>query len=233
LVANATVTPEAIATVVQGPGDLGDKIRALKALGLSHKAIARELSCSLSTASYHLNPGSRERTRERVARSKATIRGKVGKKLSTFKAAETRHKNHPGRLPITATTAAGRRDPVRRSVQMRLTPGSRAKKRGHTPIEATLDDVMAMITGDSRCYLTGDEINLLTDTWSLDHKHPRSRGGRPTLDNVGLTTGVANAAKGDMTVPEFHQLCIKVLRHAGYEVRAPEAIRRLDKSKCD
>jgi len=229
LSANAA-TAEVVA-IVDGPGDLGSKIAALKALGLSHKAIAPALGCSLSTVSYHLNPSTRDKTRARVRKAKGTVRGKVGKKLQTFRAAETKHKNRPGRPPIAATTAVERRDPVRRSVQMRITPGSKAKKRGHTPIDADLDAVMEKINADPRCYLTGDAINLLTDSWALDHIHPRSRGGPNTLVNVGLTTATANSAKGDMTLGEFLHLCEKVLRNHGYEVRPSKAVRSLDKRK--
>lgn len=69
-----------------------------------------------------------------------------------------------------------------------------------------------------KCYLTGDEIDLTKDDYSLDHILPISRGGSCELDNLGITTYLANLAKTSMTEDEFVELCKKVLIHHGYEV---------------
>jgi 5-methylcytosine-specific restriction endonuclease McrA len=73
-----------------------------------------------------------------------------------------------------------------------------------------------------KCYLTGDEIDLTKDDYSLDHILPISRGGSCELDNLGITTHLANLAKTSMTEDEFVELCKKVLIHHGYNVTKDE-----------
>lgn len=72
------------------------------------------------------------------------------------------------------------------------------------------------------CYLTGDQIDLTKDDYSLDHIIPISRGGSCELDNLGITTFIANQAKSSMTEDEFVELCKKVLIHHGYEIKEKE-----------
>ena len=70
-----------------------------------------------------------------------------------------------------------------------------------------------------KCYLTGESIDLSDmSSYSLDHINPLSRGGKSTLDNMGLTTKIANQSKSGLTREEFIDLCIKVLRHNSYSV---------------
>jgi len=69
------------------------------------------------------------------------------------------------------------------------------------------------------CYLTGEKIDLdKTETYSLDHIIPLSRGGTRSIENMGLTIRCANQAKNSMLVVEFLELCKKVLIYNGYEV---------------
>jgi len=69
------------------------------------------------------------------------------------------------------------------------------------------------------CYLTGEKIDLhKTETYSLDHKIPLSRGGKRDIENMGLTARVANQAKHAMIPEEFFELCKKVLEHNGYKI---------------
>jgi len=72
---------------------------------------------------------------------------------------------------------------------------------------------------ETNCYLTGEKINLkLSETYSLDHIIPQSKGGNSTLDNLGITTQRANQAKSDMMVNEFLELCKMVLENHGYYI---------------
>lgn len=69
------------------------------------------------------------------------------------------------------------------------------------------------------CYLTGEKIDLdKSNTYSLDHKIPLSRGGKRELSNMGLTTKIANQAKTSMTPDELIQFCEKVLLYNGYKI---------------
>jgi CRISPR/Cas system Type II protein with McrA/HNH and RuvC-like nuclease domain len=69
------------------------------------------------------------------------------------------------------------------------------------------------------CYITGEKIDLdKTETYSLDHIIPLSRGGARDIKNMGLTTRMANQAKNAMIINEFIELCEKVLTYHGYKV---------------
>jgi hypothetical protein len=46
-----------------------------------------------------------------------------------------------------------------------------------------------------------------------------SKGGKSTLDNLGLTTKQANQAKSDLSKEEFLALCLRVVKHNGYKVK--------------
>jgi len=72
---------------------------------------------------------------------------------------------------------------------------------------------------ETNCYLTGEKINLkISETYSLDHIIPQSRGGISSLDNLGITTKQANQAKSDMYVNEFLDLCKMILENHGYSI---------------
>jgi CRISPR/Cas system Type II protein with McrA/HNH and RuvC-like nuclease domain len=81
------------------------------------------------------------------------------------------------------------------------------------------DEEIKYLKENPYCYLTGEKIDLdKTETYSLDHIIPLSRGGTRSIENMGLTIRYANQAKNAMLVGEFLELCKKVLTHHGYEV---------------
>jgi len=69
-----------------------------------------------------------------------------------------------------------------------------------------------------KCYLTGEEIDLLVDDYHIDHIFPVSKGGENTLENLAIVTPEVNRSKSDMTVEEYLSLCKTVLENFGYEV---------------
>ena len=76
----------------------------------------------------------------------------------------------------------------------------------------TNQELKSKIERNPYCYLTGDKLDLSdSQTWSLDHVIPRSKGGDNSLDNCGLATKTANQMKGDQTYVEFVQNCVKVI----------------------
>lgn len=85
-------------------------------------------------------------------------------------------------------------------------------------------DVLEYLGGGTifKCYLTGQEIDITKDNFELDHKIPASKGGTNELENLGITIREANRAKSDLTIPEFLDLCEKVLKHHNYTVIKPE-----------
>jgi 5-methylcytosine-specific restriction endonuclease McrA len=91
-------------------------------------------------------------------------------------------------------------------------------RRRKLPSEFTVKQLRAKLEKDPFCYLTGDPIDLTGSNYTFDHKIPVARGGKNTLVNLGLATKEANQAKADLTLTEFIELCLKVVKHAGYAV---------------
>jgi 5-methylcytosine-specific restriction endonuclease McrA len=70
------------------------------------------------------------------------------------------------------------------------------------------------------CYITGTPIDLEDmSSYSLDHIIPLSKGGKSTIENLGLTTRQANMCKSSLSYDELLKFCENVLIHAGYEVK--------------
>lgn len=59
-------------------------------------------------------------------------------------------------------------------------------------------------------------------TYSLDHRTPRSKGGANDLENCELACAEANTSKSDLTIEDYIQLCVEVARNNGYEVKKKE-----------
>lgn len=96
--------------------------------------------------------------------------------------------------------------------------GKRRRTRKNYPL-LNLDEVKKKLGDNPICYLTGEPIDLSDmKKYSLDHIVPISKGGKSTLDNLGLATKETNQAKSDLTKEEFLALCVKVLQHNSYRV---------------
>lgn len=75
-------------------------------------------------------------------------------------------------------------------------------------------DVINKFGKTPTCYLTGEKIDLYDkSSYHLDHIIPRSRGGKNTLDNLGLATKIANETKNDRTLEELKNLCEVILKN--------------------
>lgn len=82
-----------------------------------------------------------------------------------------------------------------------------------------IEEAIKHIGDKPSCYLTGDLIDLNdVKAYSFDHIVPLCKGGKSTIENMGLTTKDANQAKGGLTKEEFLALCVKVLQHNSYRV---------------
>ena len=72
---------------------------------------------------------------------------------------------------------------------------------------------------DSKCYLTGRDIDLSNGpSYSIDHINPYYISKDNSIDNMALACKDANQSKSYMTVEEYLSLCKEVLEYNGYTV---------------
>lgn len=161
-----------------------EKILRLRADGKTYSEIVAQLGCSKSSISYHCGEGQKEKTRVRTE-ERRDANPLIGK-ANDFKRERTLYfKSHNFRR-IDHRAAS---DKLFDMAQLRQHLGDNPK-----------------------CSLTGEPIDLTKgDTYELDHKVPRSRGGTNELSNLSLLSAKVNRAKNDMTNEEFVALCKKVV----------------------
>jgi 5-methylcytosine-specific restriction endonuclease McrA len=171
---------------------LKEQILKLRSQGLSYDAIASELDCSKASISYHCNPDFRQRRLDKnnENRRKNPTKRSVEKKVSRL-LQKIRDFKREGRYARCKTEDS----------------------------DITTQSVMNKFSGNQTCYLTGRKVTLdEPDSYNLDHKIPRAKGGRNTLTNLGILCPEANRAKHDMTIDEFLVFCKEVLEHNGFTV---------------
>lgn len=99
-----------------------------------------------------------------------------------------------------------RNDPIMR-LKARISAFTR-KRNTFTP-----QDIINKFGWETKCYLTGQKINLKNHKeYSFDHMIPISRGGSLDFDNLGITTPQINIAKHASTPEEFIALCKSVVK---------------------
>lgn len=180
--------------------ELGSKIIELRKNGYSYNKILKELNCSKSTVSYYLGQNQKEKTSERSKKRTSNPDFTLRKKLYVF-----RYSNNVGKRVLSKVRDFQRRD------------GS--KFLSTQKIYFSFDDFMSKIGNEPKCYLSGEPINLhKTESYSIDHIIPVSKGGENTIDNAGLILTSINKMKSDLSIEEFLKKCIKILEHNGYIV---------------
>lgn len=185
--------------------ELRDRIVLLRDKGLSYREIQASLGCSRSTISYYLSPTEKEKTQARIRKRRASAT--LGRKTDGFR------ETPPAVPPREAVSTQSHR---LRSKMQRFHEAPSGEEVSTSTYYFTSVDVLDRAGDEPRCYLTGDRLDLSdVSTYSFDHIVPRSRGGENTLENLGLTTPLANRMKTDMTVEELLDMCEKVLQHHG------------------
>lgn len=100
--------------------------------------------------------------------------------------------------------------------------GCNGRLKGISFEEISQEDVLSKIGFSPVCYLSGRPIDILRpSSYEFDHIIPISKGGRATLNNLGLSRKEANRAKSDLSREEFIELCRDVLVNNGYTVERP------------
>lgn len=186
---------------------LHKEIIKLKEQGYSYAQIKNELKCSKGTISYYLGKGQKEKHRKRQKKHRSE--NSLQWKIYAFRSYSRQQ--------------GSKKDDVYRTIRKNLM----IKIKQYLSITGTkkmcdekfsVEELLDKIGNEPKCYLTGRPIDLAnSSSYQLDHKMPRTRGGDNSLDNCGLACTDANQAKHNLTVDEFKQLCLDVIRHAGIE----------------
>ena len=173
-----------------------EEILKLRKEGKSYSEIQEILGCSKSTISYYCSDGQKLKVYERAKKRRSD---KLLKKIESYK-----NRNYSLKF----------RDFQRRNGDNQLM----AKQENNF----TIKEAKEKIGNNPICYLTGEKINLSdTSSYHLDHIIPVNKGGKNTLDNLGILKAEINKMKSDLTVDELIDNCKKILIFAGYTVGYP------------
>jgi 5-methylcytosine-specific restriction endonuclease McrA len=170
------------------------KILKLRKEGKTYRQIMENLGCAYSTVSYYLSKTVRENSKKRSLKNK---------------------KKYDSKNP---------KDRLSAIIQSKLANFKCDSKKGgmkkYSPANISINDIRILLKDNPKCYLTGKIINPLEPSlWSLDHKIPRSKGGKNTLENLGLVYSTANRCKHDLMLNELLEICINILENFGYEIK--------------
>lgn len=78
----------------------------------------------------------------------------------------------------------------------------------------TLDEFIRKFGYNTKCALTGIEIDLLNDkNWEIDHIIPKSKGGGNTLDNCQILLKEVNQMKHSLTEEKLFDYCRLILEN--------------------
>ena len=174
-----------------------NKILKLRSKGKSYREIEKILGCNRGLISYHCGKGRKEKVRDNT--KKLRKNNLLIKKVDNFKLKNNRKLSHAVR------------DFQRRKFGKLLNKSDK--------YSFNCNDVLKKFGINAKCYLTGEEFNLMTDNgYGLDHIVPPKKGGENTLENMGILNGVVNKMKGDMLMEELLIRCKKILEYNGYKV---------------
>uniref|UniRef100_A0A6M3LK79 Putative homing endonuclease n=1 Tax=viral metagenome TaxID=1070528 RepID=A0A6M3LK79_9ZZZZ len=187
---------------------LGPKILELRKQGKSYKQISKELDCSTSIVCYHSGKGQKEKYKKRYKKYKLShpYIPKMIHFINANKALKNKQK----------TKYKNIRQILRHKIYDFF---KNRKTKMSNQSTFTVEDIIDKFSNNPICYLTGRQIDTSRSrSYHFDHMLPVSKGGKNTLDNLGICIKEANMAKNDMTVVEFLELCKDVLEYNGYGV---------------
>jgi predicted transcriptional regulator len=182
-----------------------EEILKLRKEGKTYKQISEIVGCAKSTVAYYCGKGQKE---------KADIRRKRNSKVNTISKKIDR---------FVRKALQDKSDGFQRERGYVYKPNQKGGRRSqsvgkHLPKTFNYKDVIERFGDNTKCYLTGRDINLLEPKqYQFDHKVPPNKGGDHTIENLGITCKEANFAKGNLLVDEFLDLCKEVLENHGYK----------------
>lgn len=183
--------------------DLGANILRLRKQGLSYNKIVKELGCSKSTVAYYCN----DTTKEKI------IQLKDNHELKKFMSQLDNYKQRD--MNTNTVNMCKDWNKKFRSSCSRFRNKNKMEIKNKFTYHDAIDHLGGKIT---KCYLTGREIDITKDDFSLDHIIPIAKGGSCELENMGITIPEANSMKSDLILEDFFSLCKEILQNNGYEV---------------
>jgi CRISPR/Cas system Type II protein with McrA/HNH and RuvC-like nuclease domain len=182
-----------------------ERILSLRAQGKSYNDIVAIIGCSKSIVHYHCSENGRADTKRRSSNKRKI--DPLFRKVDNFK-----HTRSSSGFKV----VSGRPPHAVLSLRLKMFK----THRGHMHcVRFTRNDVIAKFGKHPTCYLTGKQLDFnLPDTYTLDHRVPRSRGGDNSLANLEVCCQEANNLKGTLLIQEMLDLCKDVLIHHGYQV---------------
>jgi 5-methylcytosine-specific restriction endonuclease McrA len=182
-----------------------EKILELKTQGKSYNEIAKILKCSKGTIAYHCGDGQKEKT---------DIRRK--KRLENIIIGKTNNFKYSPNVDLTVKPNKNLVEAVRK-FQKR---DNKVKGLVNKNIETTFvwGDVINKFGINTKCYLSGEPINLYQNDYNFDHIIPTTRGGQNLFSNLGILHETVNMMKGDLTPDELISWCVKILKYNGYKI---------------
>lgn len=163
-----------------------EQILKLREEGKTYNQIRGELRCSKSIISYYCGEGQKEKAKKRSDSRRFTVKGNIERRIDGY---------------------------IRR-MSRDFRNSTKLNKRKITTSHFKVEDVLNKLGNIPKCYLTGDNIDLLDyKSYQFDHIIPVDKDGDNSLENLGIATRNANMSKSDMELGEYLLLCERVLRN--------------------
>lgn len=158
-----------------------EKIIKLRAEGKNYTEIQYILGCSKGTISYHCGKGQKEKA---LKRQKKRRENPIIRKVDTFK--DKRRKKYVV-------------ENIRKF--QKKTCDVDGKRIIDKNLKKTFNykDVISFYGKNTKCYLSGIDINLFENDYQFDHIIPISRGGDNSFENLGITHKTVNQMKHNLT----------------------------------
>lgn len=194
-----------------------EQILALGKQGKSYTEIQEITGASKGTISYHLGDGQKVKTYARTVARRASH--PLVSKIEHFRLTSKPPYIKPKNKEIRTEEEWAKRRFYLKLRQFHMTKERKKEKNYPKVSDLTFTPQDVIDKSNSICYLTGRPIDFLKSSeYELDHILARFLGGDNSLQNCGVACTEANRAKGHLSIEQFFQLCIDVVKHNNLKI---------------